>query len=94
MDENKPWRQIIDNKYGTHNPNIFYCPSNNVSPICKGIMWACNAAKLGYQCNVGNGKSVKFWEDCWLDLGGTSLAIFIDQTCLFSAEQETDYHLF
>jgi hypothetical protein len=28
-------------------------------------MWASKAVKIGYKWQVGNGKSIKFWEDIW-----------------------------
>lgn len=36
-------------------------------------MWECKAAKIGYSWKIGNGKSVRFWEDRWF--GNSSLAI-------------------
>lgn len=36
-------------------------------------MGAALAAKMGYRWHVGNGRSIKFWEDNWL--GTSSLAI-------------------
>jgi hypothetical protein len=35
-------------------------------------MWAAQAAKFGYRWKVGNGRSIRFWEDNWL---GCSLLI-------------------
>lgn len=43
------------------------------SDFLKGVIWAAQAAKMGYRWQVGNGKQVKFWEDNWL--GTSSLAI-------------------
>ena len=73
LDDNKLWKQIIDHKYVVNNPNIFSCSTQGVSPFWKGVLWAANAAKLGYQWKVGNGRKIKFWEDHWF--GGSSLAI-------------------
>ena len=36
-------------------------------------MWAANAARIGCQWKIGDGKKVKFWEDHWF--GNSSLAI-------------------
>jgi hypothetical protein len=36
-------------------------------------MWAAQAAKMGYKWHVGDGKSVRFWEDQWF--GSCSLAM-------------------
>ena len=35
-------------------------------------MWAAKAAKIGYSWKVGNGESIRFWEDKWC--GQASLA--------------------
>ena len=73
MDDDKLWKQIIDHKYQVNSPNIFPASVSGASPFWKGLLWASNAAKLGYQWKVGNGRKVKFWEDHWF--GETSLAI-------------------
>jgi hypothetical protein len=44
-----------------------------VSPFWKGVLWAAEAAKIGYQLKVGNGRRVIFWEEQWF--GTSSLAI-------------------
>jgi hypothetical protein len=31
-------------------------------------MWALKAVKFGYKWHVGNGKSIKFWEDIWFGI--------------------------
>jgi hypothetical protein len=72
-DDNKLWKQIIDHKYKVNNPNIFACSPVGVSPFWKGVLWAAEAATIGYQWRVGNGRRVKFWEDQWF--GTSSLAI-------------------
>lgn len=71
LDEGKIWKQIIDAKYKTHSPNIFTCPSNGASPFWKWILWAAKATSMGYSWTVGNGNSVRFWEDQWI--GHTTL---------------------
>jgi hypothetical protein len=72
-DDGKLWKQIIDFKYKTDNPNIFYTKEHRASQFFKGFMWAARAAKMGYRWKVGNGKKIKFWEDNWV--GSSSLAI-------------------
>ena len=37
------------------------------------MLWAAQAARLGYCWKVGNGRKVRFWEDMWF--GGSSLAV-------------------
>ena len=49
------------------------------------MLWAANAAKIGYQWKVGNGKKVKFWEDHWF--GNTSLAIQYWDVYILANEQ-------
>lgn len=47
------WRQLIDHKYKTKNPNIFCCPDANAPNFGKGVLWAARAIKFGYRCHVG-----------------------------------------
>lgn len=63
----------MDHKYNTKNPNIFCCPEIGNSPFWRGVLWACKAAKTGVRWKVGDGKSIRFWEDHWF--GSSSLAI-------------------
>jgi len=67
------WKQIIDHEYNTSDPNVFCCSEVGVSPFWKGVLWASKAAKLGVSWKIGNGHSVRFWEDHWF--GNCSLAI-------------------
>lgn len=73
LDKDKLWKQVIDTRYNTSKPNIFYSNTNGASQFFKGVMWAASAAKMGFKWHIGNGKKVRFWEDNWL--GSTSLAI-------------------
>jgi hypothetical protein len=50
-------------KYRVDEPNVFYYPTVGGSPFWKGVMWAAKAAKMGFQCHVGNGRKIKFWKD-------------------------------
>jgi hypothetical protein len=36
-------------------------------------MWASRAITVGYRWNVGNGRSIKFWEDIWF--GNSPMAV-------------------
>lgn len=67
--EGSLWRKIIDAKYDTKSPNILCCQDPHPSLFWKGVMWATQAVKMGYRWKVGDGKSIKFWEDVWF---GTS----------------------
>jgi len=73
LSDNKLWKQIIDHKYSTSDPNIFCCSEIGFSPFWKGVLWASKAAKLGVTWKIGNDNSVRFWEDHWF--GNCSLAI-------------------
>ena len=63
LSNNVIWKKIIDYKYKTKAPNIFW----------KGVLWASKAAQLGAKWKVGDGKSIRFWEDHWF--GTCSLTI-------------------
>jgi hypothetical protein len=73
LNSNSIWKLIVDFKYRNDKPNMLCCPNVGTSPFWKGVLWATQAARLGIRWVVGNGKKVRFWEDCWL--GNTSLAI-------------------
>jgi hypothetical protein len=73
LSENVIWKQIIDHKYNTSYPNIFCCSEVGASPFLRGVLWASKAAELGVCWRIGNGQSVRFWEDHWF--GHCSLAI-------------------
>ena len=73
IDKDKLWKDLIDYKYNTSNPNIFVTNTVGASSFFKGFMWAAQAAKMGYRWKIGNGQKVRLWEDNWL--GSSSLAI-------------------
>ena len=57
-------KDLINYKYDTDRPNIFFCSSTvGASSFFEGLMWAASAAKIGFRWKIGNGKKVKFWED-------------------------------
>jgi hypothetical protein len=58
-------KKVLDAKYNTKNPNIFSFHDLQPSTFWNGVMWASKAVKFGYKWHVGNGKSIKFWEDIW-----------------------------
>ena len=60
------WRKIVEYKYNGNNPSIFCNPEINTSPFWKGILWAYKAAHLGISWKVGDGKTIRFWEDTWM----------------------------
>lgn len=65
LDNNKIWKKIVDLKYNTANSNILWATGTNASPFWKGVAWAANAARIGYRWQVGDGRTIKFWEDIW-----------------------------
>jgi hypothetical protein len=71
--DGKLWKELIDYKYPTSQPNILFTRETNSSQFFKGFMWAARAASVGYRWKIGNGKRVRFWEDNWL--GHSSLAV-------------------
>jgi len=85
LHNNALWSQIIKLKYRTDNPNMFCCSDRNASPFWKGVQWAAQAAALGYQWVVGDGKKVRFWEDHWF--GNSSLAVQFWQLYTINNEQ-------
>ena len=70
--DGKIWKNIIDTKYNPQNSNIFACFAAGASPFWKGVLWAAQAAKIGFSGKVGNGKRARFWEDHWF--GNATLA--------------------
>ena len=63
--EGSLWKRVIDSKYNTKNPIILSCHEAHPSTFWKEVLWAAKAVKVGYRWHVGNGKSIKFWEDIW-----------------------------
>jgi hypothetical protein len=67
------WKKVIYAKYNTRNPNILSCRDVHPSIFWTGVMWASRAVAVGYRWKIGNGKSIKFWEDIWF--GNSPLAV-------------------
>jgi hypothetical protein len=67
------WKKVIDAKYETKRPNILCCNDPHPSIFWKGVMWATQAVRFGYKWIIGNGRSVKFWEDVWF--GNSPLSV-------------------
>ena len=63
--EEKTWKNIIDFKYDLESNNIFACSATGASPFSKGVVWAAQAAKVGFSWHIGNGKRARFWKDHW-----------------------------
>ena len=85
LQDNVLWSQIIKSKYRTENPNVLCCLERNASPFWKGVQGAAQAAALGYQWLVGDGRRVRFWEDHWF--GNSSLAVQFWQLYVINNEQ-------
>jgi hypothetical protein len=65
-------KKVIDSKYKTKSPNSLSCHDVQPSTFWKGVMWASRVVAIGHSWRVGNGRSIKFWEDIWL--GNSPLA--------------------
>jgi hypothetical protein len=63
---------MVDFKYDL-SPNMLVARPSVCSPFWKGVMWAAEAAKMGYRWKLGNGQKIRFWCDVWF--GNCSLAI-------------------
>jgi hypothetical protein len=61
--KDKLWKELIDFKYNTANPNIFQSSTVGASSFFKGFMRAAQAARMGFRWKIGNDKSVRLWED-------------------------------
>jgi hypothetical protein len=86
-DRDKIWRMLVDFKYNTKKPNIFTCKDAGVSNFWKGVLWATRVARMGYMWKVGDGTSVRFWEDNWI--GSSSLAIqYWELYCLVNEQNK------
>lgn len=48
--------------WDTERPDVFSCREADTSPFWKGLMWAAQAAQMGYQWLAGRDK-IRFWED-------------------------------
>lgn len=62
-DKENLWKELIDYKYDTAEPNIFLSNTIGASSFFKGFMWAAQAARMGYKWKVGNGMKIRLWED-------------------------------
>ena len=49
---------MIDEKYNTESPNIFYSGTSGTSSFFKGMIWAAIATKMGYKWKIRNGKKL------------------------------------
>jgi hypothetical protein len=59
-DKDKIWKMLINFKYNTAKPNIFTCKPDGASNFWRGVLWAANAAKMGYRWKVENGCKIRF----------------------------------
>jgi hypothetical protein len=60
LDKEKLWKELLDFKYDTANPNIFLSSTIGASSFFKGFMWAAQAARMGYRWKIGNGRKIRF----------------------------------
>ena len=86
LNSNSIWKEIVDLNYRNDKHNILCCPNVGTTPFWKGVLWAVQAARLGIRWVVGNGKKVRFWEDC-----NTSLAITYWPQYIINEQQGKQY---
>ena len=61
------WSQVLLMKYGVNPENLSYeLPTIYDSYLWKSIGKVWHDVKQGIRWNVGNGKMVCFWWDCWV----------------------------
>ena len=53
--------------FSPQNPNVLWSTNGVGSPFWKCVRWALSASNTFYKWNVGNGESVSFWHDAWLE---------------------------
>jgi hypothetical protein len=88
LDGGKIWKNLVDYKHNTSNPNVFTCRDDGASNFWKGVFWAVRVAKMGYRWHVGNGSKTRFWEDLWI--GSSSLAIqYWELYCIVNEHNKT-----
>jgi hypothetical protein len=63
QDKDKLWRELIDFKYNTNNPNLFSCSANGSTNFWSGVLLAAHVAKMGYRWRLGNDRNVRFCDD-------------------------------
>ncbi|GJN16538.1 hypothetical protein PR202_gb03539 [Eleusine coracana subsp. coracana] len=49
VDNDKIWKQVVDHKYKTSQPNVFCSNAQVSSHFFKGFIWAAQVAKMGYR---------------------------------------------
>jgi hypothetical protein len=54
------WKDIVDHKYQTSSPNILCCDDRHSFPFLNGIIWAAQAAMVGYAWKVSNERKNRF----------------------------------
>lgn len=64
---------FTDTKYDAEKPKIFCSSPTGASQFFKSLIWAAQAAKMGYRWKIGDGRQMRYWEDNLI--GPSSLAI-------------------
>lgn len=80
-DGGKLWKEVLEFKYNTCKPNLFYSRDTWASQFFKGIMWAARTAKFGVRVKI------RSWEDNWL--GASSLAIYFWELYVIVNEKDS-----
>ncbi|KAH9735402.1 putative ribonuclease H protein [Citrus sinensis] len=64
---NSLWTRVLLTKYGLNKENLpSVLPTKNGSYLWKSIGKVWKDTIMGIQWNIGNGKKVRFWWDCWV----------------------------
>jgi hypothetical protein len=64
VDKEKIWRQLVDFKYNTSNPNLFTCRESGFSNFWKGVLWAAKVEKWGIGRGLTVGVRLGFGRKC------------------------------
>ena len=65
------WKKVINFKYATDKPNLYWGKPGLGSPFWKSLTWSLEGAKTFTSWIPGNGVNIAFWHDSWI--GGYSL---------------------
>lgn len=64
---NSLWSQVLCTKYNINPANLPYIlPTGSGSHLWKSIGKVWPETRLGIRWNLGNGRLVRFWWDCWV----------------------------
>ncbi|KAF5204489.1 hypothetical protein FRX31_005909 [Thalictrum thalictroides] len=64
---NALWRKLIQSKYGTGDQDWWPRKVRSAHGVgfCKGVMTVADEVFKGIECNLGDGRNIRFWKDIW-----------------------------